>query len=55
MHPEGIVRHVDDLGRVVLPKEIRRRLGIKEGDPVELFTEDGCIIIKKYQPKSEED
>jgi stage V sporulation protein T len=44
----GIVRRIDDLGRVVIPKEIRRSLGIKEGDPMELFVADGGIFIKRY-------
>ena len=45
----GIVRRIDDLGRVVVPKEIRRTLKIREGDPIEIFTEkDGEIILRKY-------
>jgi AbrB family transcriptional regulator (stage V sporulation protein T) len=49
MKATGIVRRVDDLGRVVIPKEIRRSLRIREGDPLELFTDkDGSIIFKKY-------
>ena len=45
----GIVRRIDDLGRVVIPKEIRRRVRIKEGDPLEIFvTRDGEVIFKKY-------
>lgn len=42
----GIVRKLDDLGRITLPKELRRTFGIKEGDPVEIFTEDGAICLK---------
>lgn len=50
MRATGIVRRVDDLGRVVIPKEIRRTLTIRENDPLEIFTEDGCVIFKKYAP-----
>ena len=47
----GIVRRIDDLGRVVIPKEIRRTLRIREGDPLEIFTDrDGEVILKKYSP-----
>lgn len=44
----GIVRKIDDLGRVVIPREIRRNFGIKEGDPFEIFTDKDEIILKKY-------
>ena len=50
MKATGIVRRIDDLGRVVIPKEIRKTLRIKEGDPLELFTERDELIIKKYSP-----
>ncbi|MGE4274077.1 MAG: AbrB/MazE/SpoVT family DNA-binding domain-containing protein [Desulfitobacterium sp.] len=50
MKATGIVRRIDDLGRVVIPKEIRRTLQIAEGDPVEIFTEEEGIILRKYQP-----
>ena len=51
MKATGIVRRIDDLGRVVIPKEIRRTLRIREGDPLEIFTDsDGGIILKKYSP-----
>ena len=51
MKATGIVRRIDDLGRVVIPKEIRRTLRIREGDPLEIFTDrEGEIILKKYQP-----
>lgn len=54
MKATGIVRRIDDLGRVVIPKEIRRTLRIKEGDPLEIFTDrEGEIILKKYSPISE--
>jgi len=50
----GIVRRMDDLGRVVIPKEIRRTLRIREGDPLEIFTDrEGEIILKKYSPIGE--
>ena len=49
MKATGIVRRIDDLGRVVIPKEIRRTLRIREGDPLEIFTDrNGEIILKKY-------
>lgn len=51
MKATGIVRRIDDLGRVVIPKEIRRTLRIRENDPLEIFTDrDGEIIFKKYSP-----
>ena len=54
MKATGIVRRIDDLGRVVIPKEIRRTLRIKEGDPLEIFTDrEGEVIFKKYSPISE--
>ena len=54
MKATGIVRRIDDLGRVVIPKEIRRTLRIREGDPLEIFTaREGEIILKKYSPISE--
>lgn len=47
----GIVRRIDDLGRVVIPKELRRTLGIMEGDPLEIFVADGDqIVLRKYNP-----
>ena len=49
MKATGIVRRVDDLGRIVIPKEIRRTIGIKEGDPMELYLdEEGGIVLKPY-------
>lgn len=54
MKATGIVRRIDDLGRVVIPKEIRRVLRIREGDPLEIFTDrDGEVIFKKYSPIGE--
>jgi len=50
----GVVRRIDDLGRVVIPKEIRKTLRIKEGDPLEIFTDkEGEVILKKYSPIGE--
>ena len=49
MKATGIVRRIDELGRIVVPKEIRRTLRIREGDPLEIFTDkDGEIVLKKY-------
>ncbi|MEG0036304.1 MAG: AbrB/MazE/SpoVT family DNA-binding domain-containing protein, partial [Oscillospiraceae bacterium] len=54
MKATGIVRRIDDLGRVVIPKEIRRTLHIRDGDPLEIYTEkDGEVIFKKYSPVGE--
>ena len=54
MKATGIVRRIDDLGRIVIPKELRRNLNIKEGDPLELFTtNDGMVCCKKYMPTTE--
>lgn len=54
MKATGIVRRIDDLGRVVIPKEIRRTLRIREGDPLEIFTDrEGGVILKKYSPINE--
>lgn len=54
MKATGIVRRIDDLGRIVIPKEIRRTLRIREGDPLEIFTSnDGQVIFKKYSPIGE--
>lgn len=50
MKATGIVRRIDDLGRVVIPKEIRRTLGIKEGDPLEIYTDNGACVLKRYSP-----
>lgn len=56
MKATGIVRRIDDLGRIVIPKEIRRNMNIREGDPFELYTsQDGEIILKKYMPYDEHD
>lgn len=54
MKATGIVRRIDDLGRVVIPKEIRRTMRIREGDPLEIFvSNEGEVIFKKYSPISE--
>lgn len=54
MKATGIVRRIDDLGRVVIPKEIRRTMRIREGDPLEIYTDkDGEVIFKKYSPIGE--
>ena len=54
MKATGIVRRIDDLGRVVIPKEIRRVLRIREGDPLEIYTDGGGeVILKKYSPINE--
>ncbi len=55
MKATGIVRRIDDLGRIVFPKELRRTMDIKEGDPMEIFTDGrGSIVVKKYNPNPEE-
>lgn len=51
MHPNGIVRRVDELGRVVIPREIRRILEITEGSPVEIYLADGTVVIRRYEPQ----
>ncbi len=54
MKATGIVRRIDDLGRIVIPKEIRRTLRIREADPLEIYTDrEGEIILKKYSPIGE--
>lgn len=50
MKPTGLIRRIDDLGRVVIPKEIRQRIHIVDGDPLEIFLLDGGVIFKKYAP-----
>lgn len=50
MKSTGIVRKVDELGRIVIPMELRRTMSIKEGDALEIFTEDSDIIFRKYTP-----
>ena len=53
MKATGIVRRIDDLGRIVIPKEIRRNMGIREGEAMEIFLEDNCVCFKKYSPSDE--
>ena len=54
MKATGIVRRIDDLGRVVIPKEIRRTMRIREGDPLEIYTDGGGLVVfKKYSPLGE--
>ena len=55
MKATGIVRRVDDLGRVVIPKEIRRQMKIREGEPLEIYTDSGCVCFKKYHTDIIED
>ena len=50
MKPSGIVRRVDELGRIVLPIELRRALDIEERDPLEIALDGDCILLRKYQP-----
>lgn len=53
MKATGIIRRIDDLGRVVIPKEIRRTLNIKEGDPLEIHVSDDMVCYKKYVPETD--
>ena len=48
--PTGTVRRIDDLGRVIIPKEIRRNLNIREGDPLEIYSTNDSVTFKKYSP-----
>ena len=50
MKSTGMVRHLDELGRIVLPMELRRTLGINKRDPLEIFVDKDMIILRKYQP-----
>lgn len=53
MKATGIIRRIDELGRIVIPKELRRILHIKDGDPIEIFTaKDGVIALRKYEPSN---
>lgn len=54
MRATGVVRRLDDLGRVVIPKEIRRSMRLKEGEPLEIFTENNMVCFRKYDPIDEE-
>ena len=55
MKATGIVRRIDDLGRIVIPKEIRRTCNIREGDPLEIFLQDGAVVFEKYNPGYRDD
>lgn len=55
MKATGIIRRIDDLGRVVIPKEIRRACNIREGDPLEIFLQDGAAVFRKYNPTYRDD
>lgn len=50
MTSSGIVRRIDELGRIVIPKEVRRALKIKEGDPLEIFRDNDKLVLAKYAP-----
>ena len=50
MKSTGIIRRVDELGRVVIPMEIRKQFNIVEKDPIEIYVEGSCIVLKKYEP-----
>ena len=50
MKDTGIVRNIDEMGRLVLPKEMRRKMGIESGDEIEFYADDDRIILRKYQP-----
>ncbi len=50
MKPIGSIRHIDGLGRIVIPMDIRRRLDIEEGDCLEMYLDENTIVIKKYNP-----
>jgi AbrB family looped-hinge helix DNA binding protein len=52
MKATGVVRHIDNLGRVVIPKELRKTRGIKDGDPIEIFVDGDCIVLRKYEPET---
>lgn len=54
MKATGIVKRVDDLGRIEIPREIRKNVGINEGDPLEIFVDGKTVIFKKYRPSTEE-
>lgn len=54
MKATGIVRRIDDLGRIVIPKEIRRSMRIREGEAMEIFLEDNCVCLKKYTTLDED-
>ena len=53
MRATGIVRRIDDLGRIVIPREIRRTMGIREGEPLEIFVGEDSVIFKRFNPDQE--
>ena len=53
MRATGIVRKIDDLGKVVIPKEIRRTMGIREGEPFEVFVSEDSVTFKRFNPNQE--
>lgn len=53
MKATGIVRRIDDLGRIVIPKEMRRTLGVQEGDPMEIYIAGGGILFRRYYPNDQ--
>lgn len=55
MKATGIVRRLDDLGRIVIPKEIRNRYKLREGDPMEIYATDEGVMLMKYQPETKEE
>lgn len=55
MKATGIIRRTDDLGRIVIPKEIRRKMNIREGEPLEIFLEGDGVVFKKYLPSCRDD
>ena len=54
MKTTGFIRRIDDLGRIIIPKEIRKTLKIEEGDPIEIYTNNNTLILEKYVPTGEE-
>ena len=54
MEAKKVVRRMDDLGRIVVPKEIRKNVGVREGEPLEIFIENNMICITKYEPEKRE-
>jgi AbrB family looped-hinge helix DNA binding protein len=52
MKATGVVRHIDNLGRIVIPKELRNTRGIKDGDAIEIFVDGDCIVLRKYEPET---
>ncbi|CAB1239997.1 putative transcriptional regulator for transition state genes (AbrB-SurF) [Ruminococcaceae bacterium BL-4] len=52
MKATGVVRHIDNLGRIVIPKELRNTRGIKDGAPIEIFVDGDCIVLRKYEPET---